>query len=117
MSCSILLPVCCGYKHHYFHSLIHEVFHFKIRSGFEFDQTNENSLLKYSDGSRVSLCNENLRFNSIFLIRSPGLSIHGYCGGLALAGCQTFTQTLAHSLCSGGKGENKKSRNKKAASA
>lgn len=115
MSCSIPLPVCCGYKHHILHSLIHEEFHFKIRSGFEFDKTNENSLLKHSDGSRKG--EENLGFNSMFLIRSPGLSVHGYCGGLALAGSQTSTQTLAHPLCSGGKRENKKSRSKKAASA
>lgn len=117
MSCSILLPVCCGYKHHTLHSLTHKGFHFKIRCGFEFDQTNDNFLLKHSGGSRVSLCNENLRFNSVLLIRSPGLRLHGYCGGLVLAGSQSSTHTLAHSLHSGWKGENKKSRNKKAASA
>lgn len=100
MSCSTLLPVCCECKHHILYSLIRKKFYFKIRSAFEFDQTNENSPLKHSDGSRVGLCNENLRMNS----RSPGLSIHGYCGGLALAASQTSTQTLAHSLLSGGQG-------------
>lgn len=95
MSCSTLLPVWCEYKHH-IHSISHKEFHFKSKVGFEFDQTNENSLLKHSDGSKVSVCNEKLRTNSRFLVRSPRLSVHGYCGGLGLAAHQASSHH--HSL-------------------
>ena len=43
-----------------------------------------------------------LRTSSRFLIRPIRLSIHGYCGGLALASSQTPTQSFAHPLPSGG---------------
>lgn len=89
MSCSTPLPVWCEYKHHILHSFIHKEFHFKMKAVFEFDQTNEDPLLKHSVGIMVSLCTEKLRTDSRLLIRGPRLSVRGYCGGLALAGYQT----------------------------